>query len=97
MRFHKPANESPQSDAIGETPPSPPLWKRRGWQFAAVVWLVTAFPMSVGPAAYLDGIGLTSGGLRPLFLPLTAFRWFPPVEWWMEYAEYCYELGQSHR
>ena len=30
-----------------------PWWKRKRWAAAAVMWLVVAYPLSVGPVAYV--------------------------------------------
>ncbi|MBA3312480.1 MAG: hypothetical protein M3552_09545 [Planctomycetota bacterium] len=39
------------------TAPQRPFWKRKRWIAAAVLWLVFAYPVSVGPAVYANGRG----------------------------------------
>jgi hypothetical protein len=35
-----------------------PFWKRKRWIAAAVLWLVVAYPVSMGPLVYADVMGL---------------------------------------
>lgn len=42
------------------SPPKHPLWKRK-WVWAALaLWLVVAYPLSLGPVAYMVGRGWVS-------------------------------------
>jgi hypothetical protein len=34
--------------------PQKPFWKRKRWIAAAVVWLLVAYPASLGPVAYVN-------------------------------------------
>ena len=37
--------------------PRKPLWKRKRWIAAAVLWVVIAYPLSLGPVAYANARG----------------------------------------
>ena len=76
--------------------PHSPWWKKKRWAAAAVPLLVVAYPASAGPAAYLDGAGVTSGQLIPLYDPMDRLASWEAAEWWPAYTDWCYSLGRRH-
>ncbi len=36
------------------SPPRKPFWKRKRWIAAAVLWLVVAYPLSLGPVVHAE-------------------------------------------
>ena len=53
-----------------------PFWKRKRWIAAAVLWLLFAYPLSLGPAIYMNGRGWIPASVVPvlavMYRPLEA-------------------------
>lgn len=71
-------------------PPRRPLWKRKRWIAAAVLWLVVPFPLLCGPLRYAVIRGslpkssesmFVWPGLAPRRLPFVG-RPFATYHWW---------------
>ena len=65
-------------------------YRKKRWWAAAAVWLVIAYPVSLGPACYAVGrgwVGQHSVGLV-----------YDPIynDWTNGYGEWCYHLGRAH-
>ncbi len=58
-------------------PQRKPFWKRKRWIAAAALWLVIAYPMSLGPMNYADARGWVPrslyGVLNAFYSPLDEF------------------------
>lgn len=70
-------------------------WRWRvGLAVGLAAALLAGYPLAAGPAAYLDGAGLTSGQLLPLYEPLLRNRDRAPIRHWMSYVRWCEEQGR---
>ena len=84
----------PEADGATDRPGR--IWRWRvGLALGFAVLLPLGYPLSAGPASFLDGAGVTSGQLIPLYEPLLWNRGRPAVRPWMEYVSWC--KGQGRR
>ena len=76
--------------------PRKPFWKRKRWIAAAVLWLMVAYPLSTGPAAYAIERGWIApfGRVNAIWLPVMTVcerigmmpRYIRWCQWWSDLA-----------
>jgi hypothetical protein len=86
----------------GMTSPAPqrPFWKRKRWIAAAVLWLVSMYPLSLGPAFYCVGRGWLSAGddvATAFYKPLVyVARWTGQHDRIGDYGKWWMTVGDRH-
>ena len=80
--------------------PRKPFWRRKRWIAAAVLWLVVAYPLSLGPAFYCVGRGWLSDSddiatafYKPLVYVSTLTGQHDRIG---EFGQWWFNLGERH-
>lgn len=70
---------------MDEPKPKRPWWRKKRWWAVGLLWLAVAYPVSIGPAAYLAVRGVASyETYNTIYRPMD--RWFFGTRW----SELCY-------
>lgn len=84
-----------------------PWWKRKRWWAAGALWLLVAYPLSVGPVVYAVGRGWAPMGLTYFGVPATEAVQPTPLDgpyaayldWWIRqgFAVPTIDIEHLHR
>jgi hypothetical protein len=82
--------------------PPKPFWKRKRWIAVAVLWLMVAYPASVGPVAYANARGWLSASVISHFevfyepLDYLIMNDLPGAGPLSRYSLWLYRLAERH-
>ena len=83
---------------MNETPPRP-FYKRKRWIAAGLIWLVLAYPLSSGPAAYAIRLGWIdpTGGVVAFWSPQApACYWTGGIDHYADWSRWWSRLAIRH-
>lgn len=69
------------------------LWRRKRYIIAAAMWLLLAYPLSMGPAEYAMIRGWTPPGFQAFYVPV---RCLPHSRWLSRYSLWWIVLAMRH-
>ena len=74
-----------------------PWWKRKRWVAAGLLWLLLAYPLSVGLLAYADGRGWVRRSLvEPYCVLLVPIARSLPGDPVRSCLDWCHRFGERH-
>jgi hypothetical protein len=81
-----------------DPPPTRPWYKRKRTGAALALWLLIAYPLSIGPLFYVAGRGWlpNQAAIVASGPAWTASHWMPEGKRWRLWAEKFYFLGRRH-
>lgn len=97
--FSVPETSRDQESAFPMTAVRRPWWKWKRWWAAVVVWLLVAYPASLGPVFYLFGRGAISGEAAAGYSRVYALARpdSSPTDFDRRYISWAADVGLRHR